>query len=148
MLKRVVVPAVMFAFALGCASATVSSTKPAAAPASQPPTLQDIAGQFALVAIDRHALPYALGSQARAGSTSAWPIVGGSLSLNPNGTFRIQTSYDTTGAVGSFEASGTCYRAESNFKMVWNDGGLTDLILRGDTLLLNKEGSLFAYLRR
>lgn len=148
MLKRAVVPAVMFAFALGCVNATVSSSTPASAPASQPPTIQDIAGKFGLVAIDGHALPFVPGSQGRAGGKSAWPVVAGSLSLTPNGTFHIETSYDTTGAVSSFEYSGTCYRAESNFRMVWSDGSLTDLTLRGDTLLLQKEGSLFSYLRR
>ncbi len=148
MSKKFVVPAVVFAFVLGCASATSSSSALGSAPSSTPATIQAISGQYGLVAVDGHSLPFAPGNQARTGATSAWPVVAGKLSLNSNGTFHIETSYDTTGAVSSFEYSGTCYSAETSFRMVWNGGGVTDLTLRGDTLLLNKEGTLFSYLRR
>jgi hypothetical protein len=144
MVRRIGVAVAMLASLLGCASGRSGpSLTPSPAPSSDPPTIEGIVGQYALVAIDGHSLP-------SAANRSAWPVVAGTLTLQPNGTFRLETNYDakSEGGKSSLQFSGTCYSAGTDVRMVWDGGGLTNLTLRGDTLVLNNEGTLYSYVRR
>ena len=149
MVRRIGVAAAVFASLLGCASGpSGSSPTPNPAPSSAPPTIEGIVGQYNLVAIDGHALPVVPG---RAANKSAWPVVSGTLALQPNGTFRLETVYDrsaTEGGRSALQFSGTCYSTDTEVRMVWDGGGLTNLTQRGDTLVLNNDGTLYSYLRR
>jgi hypothetical protein len=150
MVRKIGVAAAVFASLIGCASGPAGSTPtPNPAPsANAPPTVEAIVGQYTLVAIDGHALPVVPG---RAANKSAWPVVSGTLALQPNGTFRLETVYDRSASEGGRSAlqfSGTCYAAGTEVRMVWDAGGLTNLTQRGDTLVLNNDGTMYSYLRR
>ena len=143
MFLRIGGSALVFAFVLGCAAnKAATSGEVGALPASAPPTIAGVAGQYALVTIDGHALPYA----SRALGPSAVPVVSGSLVVDSRGTFQLQTAYRASDGTSS-PATGTCYPEGNELKMAWDGGGLTDLTLRGDTVLVKREGALYAYLR-
>lgn len=136
---------------VGCSAARpTSEPTPNASAAASPVSLESIAGQYRLVAIDGHALPFAPANKGDAAKTEAWTVVGGALLVRSNGTFQVETNYDTKGADlnnSSYTFSGTCFTAGSVVRMVWDGGGQTDLRLRGDTVVVNNQGTAFAYLR-
>jgi hypothetical protein len=140
----------MLASLLGCATSQSSTVRAGASPASAPPSVEALVGQYALVAVDGHALPYAPRVRGGSAGAPAWPVVSGSLALNLNGTFRLETSYDasTDGGRKSFQFGGTCYTSNDEVRMVWDGGGLTNLKARGDTLLLDNDGTAYSYVRR
>jgi hypothetical protein len=73
------------------------------------------------------------------------------LVVRTNGTFQVETNYDTKGDTrdnSSYKFSGTCFSAGTVVRMVWDGGGQTDLRLRGDTIVVNNQGTAFSYLRR
>jgi hypothetical protein len=136
---------------LGCAS-----TRPASAPApssitsARPASLESISGEYTLVAVDGHALPYAPAARGDA-AQAAWPVVAGALALHPSGTFRVETTYSTNvsgSGKNTYQFSGTCFGADGGFNMVWDGGGQTALTVRGDTVVLKNEGKLYSYVRR
>ena len=107
-------------------------------------------GQYRLVAIDGHALPFAPAKKGDAANTESWTVVGGALVVRPNGTFQVETNYDTKGADlnnSKYTFSGTCFTAGSVVRMVWDGGGQTDLRVRGDTVVVNNQGTAFSYRR-
>jgi hypothetical protein len=111
-------------------------------------TLAALAGDYGLVSVDGQSLPYAPRARGSAGVTLSSPVVSGRFLLNPNGTFRLETIYDQPGATSKAPAfSGTCYTEGDEVKMVWDGGGLTNVSVRGDTVMLKREGALYAYLR-
>jgi hypothetical protein len=128
----------MLAVVLGCASHGKAPGTPVA-PSSAPVTVASLAGEYALVTVDGKPLPYAVNATAR-------PIVSGSLSLKTSGTFQLQTAFEDAGAKSAAAFSGACYTEGNDVKMVW-DGGLANLTFRGDTVLLKRDGALYAYLR-
>lgn len=110
-----------------------------------------IAGEYVLVTIDRHTLPYPPAAGSTAQRSASWPVLSGTLSLRSNGTFHIETTYGTeTSGTGknSYEFTGTCFSSGDEFTMVWDGGGQTGLSTRGDTLVMKNEGRAFSYLRR
>jgi len=137
---------------VGCSPARpTSEPTPSASTAGGTLSLETIAGQYRLVAIDGHALPFAPAKKGDAANTESWTVVGGALLVRPNGTFQVETNYDTKGVDlnnSSYTFSGTCFSAGSVVRMVWDGGGQTDLRLRGDTVVVNNQGTAFSYLRR
>jgi hypothetical protein len=137
---------------LGCATARPAAAPvPAASSAVPALSLESIAGDYTLIAIDGHRLPYALAAHGDAARAEAWPVLAGTLSLRPNGTFRVETTYNSnmTGSDKStYQFSGTCFGSEGEFRMVWDGGGQTAIAVRGDTILVKNEGNAFSYLRR
>ena len=130
------------AVVLGCAGHRAT---PAATSATAPVTVATLAGEYTLVAVDGRPLPYA----PRLSGTAARPIVSGSFSLSASGTFQMLTAFEASdaGAKSAASFSGACYTEGDEVKMVW-DGGLANVTLRGDTVLLKRDGALYAYLRR
>jgi hypothetical protein len=146
MLPRYAIAVPVLALLVGCARGP--SPVASAIPSMSPLTIQSIAGVYHLVGIDGRALPTAPAPRSRE-AESAWPIVGGTFEVRPNGTFLIETSYDTKAqGAQSFESKGSCFPIGGGFRMVWDGGGETPLSARGDTLVVNREGSLYSYLRR
>ena len=143
MFSKVSASALVLATLIGCSRAPTPST--GASPA-QAPTIAAVAGEYALIAIDGNALPYVPGSRGKV-DASARPVTAGSFTLKTNGTFRLETVYDAASASPS-AASGACYTEGDQVKMVWDDGGSANITVRGDTIILKREGSLFSYLRR
>jgi len=128
---------------LGCAaSRAATSSDVSAQPMSAPASIAAVAGKYNLVTVDGHALPFA----SRALGPSAAPVVSGSLVVDTKGSFQLQTAYVASGAASS-PATGTCYPEGNDIKMAWDGGGLTDLTVRGDTVLIKREGAVYGYLR-
>lgn len=131
------------AVVVACAGRNTTSVgKAGVSPSSAPVTVAGVAGDYTLLSVDGHTLPYApTGAAAR-------PILSGNFSLNPNGTFRLMTAYDASdaGAKGAAAFSGACYTEGNEVKMVW-DGGVANVTVRGDTLFFKRDGAMYAYLR-
>jgi hypothetical protein len=149
---RLGIAAPMLLGVLGCATARPAAAPvPAASSAVPALSLESIAGDYTLIAIDGHRLPYALTAHGDAARAEAWPVLAGTLALRPNGTFRVETTYNSnmTGSDKStYQFSGTCFGSEGEFRMVWDGGGQTAIAVRGDTILVKNEGNAFSYLRR
>jgi hypothetical protein len=79
-------------------------------------------------------------------------IVGSTFTVNSDSTFRSTMSYRMTvrdvPQVVEREFSGTYAREGAGYKFTWLNAGQTPVTLQGDTLILNNEGMLFAYVRR
>ena len=151
MSPRSAIAAPMLALLVGCASGpSASSPAQSPVPSSPPSTLASIAGDYALVAIDGHSVPFAPVTRSAEGTTQAWPVVAGVLKMRADGTFLVETSYDpnASGAHSVASFKGSCFSAGNGFSMVWEGGGKTALTVRSDTLVVNKDGALFSYLRR
>ena len=134
--------ALALALVLGCAANTAKTSPDVGAQPASAPTIASVAGKYALVTVDGHALPYA----SKALGPSATPVVSGSLVVDANGTFQLQTAYSASASTGA-PATGTCYPEGNEMKMVWDGGGLTGLTVRGDTVLIKREGAVYGYLR-
>ena len=144
MFARLTVLAPTLALVVGCASNPSSSelSKPSTAS-----TIEAIAGVYGLVTIDGRAIPTA--PLAYGGDNSAWPVVAGTLQVRSNGTFSMETSYETKAETSqTFTFGGSCFSVGNGFRMAWEGGGETPLSARGDTLVVNRGGALYAYLRR
>jgi hypothetical protein len=142
MLLKTAGSALALALVVGCASNKSTSSATLGASPAAALTVATVVGEYTLVTVDGNALPHA--PRAVAG-TMARPVVSGSLLINPNGTFRLETAYGADSGP-SAAATGTCYAEDDAVKMVWDGGGLTNLTLRGDTVLLKREGSEYRYL--
>ena len=151
MIWKIGLAASTLACVVGCSAARPSSEPtPTASAAASPLSLESIAGQYQLVAIDGRALPVAPAKKGDAANTESWTVVGGTLLVRPNGTFQVETNYDTKGDTrdnSSYKFSGTCFTAGTVVRMVWDGGGQTDLRLRGDTVVVNNQGTAFSSLR-
>lgn len=151
MLWRLGIAAPILVGLVGCAPARpVSSPAPAASASTAAVSLESLAGEYSLVAIDGHALPYPQASGDASRSTS-WPVLDGALSLRSNGTFHIETTYNTDASgkeKNSYELTGTCFDGGGSFRMVWDGGGQTQFVMHRDTLVLDNEGRAFSYVRR
>lgn len=127
-----------FAVLAGCTHRQAPGPSASVAP-TPALTIAAVAGDYALVSLDGHALPYA---------ASGRTLTSGSFALNANGTFRLQTVYGPSGGAGTSAAfSGACYPEGDQLKMVWDEGGLANLSFRGDTVFVKRDGALYAYLR-
>ncbi|HSQ30296.1 MAG TPA: hypothetical protein VLN49_10625 [Gemmatimonadaceae bacterium] len=152
MIWKIGLAASTLACMVGCSAARpTSEPTPNASAAATPLSLESIAGQYQLVAIDGQALPVAPAKKGDAATTASWTVVGGTLLVRSNGTFQVETNYDTKGDTrdnSSYKFSGTCFSAGTVVRMVWDGGGQTDLRLRGDTVVVDNQGTAFSYLRR
>ena len=149
------IAAPMIVWVLGCATAQPTPSPTPAASAASAPTatvsLEAIAGEYTLFAIDGHALPYPPATSSDASRSSSWPVLAGTLSLRPNGTFRVETTYNTSPAgteKNAYQFTGTCFGNGAAFSMVWDGGGETALTARSDTIVVKNEGRAFSYVRR
>jgi hypothetical protein len=147
MFLRVSASALLLAGLIGCTTGRTSSAPAGASPAQAPLTIATIAGQYALLSVDGQALPYAPVGRGGKVEPSARPVASGSFALKADGTFRLETIYNPPGQPAS-TGSGACYPEGDQLKMAWDGGGLTNMTVRGDTVLLNREGVLYAYLRK
>ena len=149
MSTRPVIAAAALALLFGCAGGTSQSSRTSGPTLrGSPHTLASIAGDYRLVAVDGRAIPFAQPSRSRDAAEASWPIVAGKLVLRPDGTFLMETTYDTNAdGARSFAFKGSCFGAGDAFSMVWDGGGQTPLTIRGDTVVINKQNTLFSYLR-
>lgn len=151
MSRKLGIAAPMLAGLLGCATARPAPAPvPAGSASSVATSLESIAGQYALVTIDGHALPYP-STAGDATRSATWPVLDGTLSLRANGTFHMETTYNTAAGgteKNSYQFTGTCFNSGREFRMIWDGGGQTAFAVRGDTLVLKNEGRAFSYVRR
>ena len=149
MSTKPVIAAAALALLVGCAGGTSQSSRTYGPALQSPaPTLASIAGDYRLVAVDGRALPFTEPSRTRDAAASPWPVVAGKLVLRPEGIFVMETTYNTNAdGARSFAFTGNCVGDGEMFNMVWEGGGRTPLTVRGDTVVINKQGTLFSYLR-
>jgi hypothetical protein len=145
---RLTVGAIGIASVIGCSAGVATTTT--VAQSGQSNGLQAVAGSYGLLSIDDHSLPYTPPSKdAVIVPTQA---VSGALTLNANGTFAISTTYRTVDDQGErrFDGqfSGACARDGDAYRMFWDGGGETAVQSSGDTLLVNRDGLIFRYLKR
>lgn len=146
MFSRLGGSALALAALVACSSNKVSSGSASVTPAAAPLTLSSVVGEYALVSVDGRALPY---TPRAAAGTTVRPVVSGTFLLNANGTFRLQTVYGPSNGGTSTPAvvSGACYTEGDEVKMMWDEGGSTNMTMKGDTVTLKREGAVYAYLR-
>jgi hypothetical protein len=137
----------LLATLIGCAPGRAPNPSADVSPAQAPLTIAAVAGEYALVRVDGRALPYAPIVGGSKDSATARPVTSGSFTLNANGTFRLQTVYDPAAETPN-SAAGACYTEGDEVKMAWDDGGTTNIIVRGDTVALKREGIMYTYLRK
>ena len=141
----------VLAGALGCATARPETAPEATGAAAIPAaSLATVAGEYTLVNINGHTLPYPSADGSDAARSTSWPVLGGTLSLRANGTFHMATTYNTGASdaeKNSYQFTGTCYSSGPEFTMVWDGGGQTAFAVRGDTVVLKNEGRAFSYVR-
>ena len=111
------------------------------------PRLASAAGIYVLATIDGHALPHA----PTHGGHAAPEVSAATLELAPDGSFRMSMRYRMgSGAkerTGTRDFTGRARVADEAFRLKWDGAGETAARLRGDTLVLDNEGVLFAYRR-
>lgn len=115
-----------------------------------PPALP---GTYSLVSIDGHPLPYAPVHPATPADAPPPPVVVGSIfTISADSTFTLSMSYRITrqGTEQDLDRTfgGTYVREDSGYRFTWVNAGQTPVTWRGDTLILNNEGMLFAYYRQ
>lgn len=160
MRARLALAAAAAATLVGCGGGAVSTAARPVANAPAPTTvaqtgvsngLAAVAGEYMLITIDDHALPYAH-AYSKESSASAAQAVSGTLSLKADGTFAMSTTYRAVDAQGErrFDgrSSGACARDGDAYRLYWDGGGETALTVRGDTLAVTNDGVLFKYLKR
>src|SRR5215831_10394086 len=158
MRARLAIGATVAATVVGCSSGITRSTArniepgPATTTVVQTGTsngLYAIAGTYGLVTIDEHALPYV---PREPGAELAPPqVMSGTLTLNINGTFTVSTSYRALDPQGErrFDGqfNGACARDGDAYRLFWDGGGESALKVAGDTLIIDRDGLLFRYLK-
>jgi hypothetical protein len=143
---------------IGCASGGTNTSQSAQEPAPAVATLTGqsslfgaAASDYALVSVNGHRLPYApeVAGDAALGPTE---VLGGTLTLQPNGVFSMSTTRRDTKPAGqrSFDSksSGACAPDGEAYRMFWDGGGDTQLAISGDTVTVNNGGTIFRYLKR
>lgn len=114
---------------------------------------RELPGTYTLVTVDGHQLPYAPVEPGRPADAPPPPAVTAStFTVLTDSTFRMSMTYrmGAPGAERTMERqfNGT-YKAEgAGYTFTWTNAGRTPVALRGDTLVLNNEGILFAYVRQ
>jgi hypothetical protein len=156
---RLVVGATVAASVVGCSIGMVK--QPPSTIVQGPPTttvvqtgtsngLYAIAGTYGLFAIDDHALPYSLPS--KDAGLMPTQVVSGVLTLNVNGAFALSTTYRTLDEQGErrFDGqfNGACARDGDDYRLFWEGGGETAVKASGDTLIIDRDGVMFRYLKR
>ena len=112
--------------------------------------LYAIAGSYDLMAVDNHALPYSL--PAKDAGLLPTQVVNGTLTLNVAGSFALSTTYRALDDRGErrFDGqfTGACARDGDDYRLFWEGGGETAVKVSGDTLMLDRDGVSFRYLKR
>jgi hypothetical protein len=147
MVLKVSGSALLLASLIGCSSGRTSGPSVSASPVQAPLTIAAVAGEYSLLSVEGQPLPFAPRTRGGTADASARPLVSGSFSLKGDGTFQLQTVYDPPGQSAS-TGSGACYPEGDQLKMAWDGGGMTNITVRGDTVLLKREGLSYAYLRK
>jgi hypothetical protein len=157
---RLLIGAAVAATVVGCSSAGTPTTTaqnvvpgPATTTVVQTGTsngLYAVAGTYALAAIDNHALPYALPSKEP--GLQPTTIMSGTLTINVTGTFGLSTTYraveDRVERSFNDQFTGACARDGDAFRMFWEGGGETAVNVAGDTLVMDRDGVRFRYVKR
>ena len=156
---RLLVAATVAVSVVGCSVGIVK--QPPATVEQGPPTttvvqtgtsngLYAIAGTYALLAIDEHALPYTL--PAKDAGLPPTQVVSGTLALTVNGTFALSTAYRSFDDKGErkFDGqfTGACARDGDAYRLFWEGGGETAVKVSADTLTIDRDGAMFRYLKR
>ncbi len=111
-----------------------------------------IAGMYRLVTVDGHAIPFRpVHPDAPPNAGPGPEVLASTMIVRPDGSFVMAMSYRMTRDgtqtytampfTGAWKAEGDVYAAR------WDGAGMTPLTLSGDTLVMNNEGMMFAYLR-
>lgn len=112
--------------------------------------LYAIAGSYDLLAVDNHGLPYSL--PAKDAGLLPTQVLSGTLTLNVAGSFALSTTYRSLDDRGErrFDGqfTGACARDGDDYRLFWEGGGETAVKVSGDTLMLDRDGVLFRYLKR
>ena len=153
-----------FAFAVAALGLTAAcSRKPAtAAPEPVVPTpithtgnlkaLIEVAGQYTLVTVDGHVLPFAPTNVALTADETMPEIASSSLLLRGDGTFTLVLTYRKVveGVQQMYDRSftGTCTGTGPTYHLALDGAGVTDVTLVGDKLFMDNQGVLFSYERR
>lgn len=156
---RLVVGATVAASVVGCSIGMVK--QPPSTIVQGPPTttvvqtgtsngLYAIAGTYGLLAVGDRALPFSL--PAKDAALVPTQVVSGTLTLNVTGTFVLSTSYRTMDDQGErqFDGqfNGACARDGDAYRLFWEGGGETAFKASGDTLIIDRDGLQFRYLKR
>ncbi len=120
--------------------------------ASAPQAQAGLPGTWQLVSVDGHALPYTLVEPGRPADAPPPVIVGGTFTVGADSTFQHVMRFTVTrnGAERVVEnpGRGTYARDGERWLFTWQGAGQTPVTLRGDTLVMENEGTALAYLRR
>ena len=107
-----------------------------------------LTGQYQLVAIDGHPIPYAARDPHAPPNAPPPPeVIASTFVIRTDGSFIMAMGYRMTGN-GRFRVtpfSGTCTAEGNAFIARWDGAGSTPLTIAGDTLIMNNAGMLFAY---
>ena len=157
MWARPAIAAIVVSTLVGCSAGGAGTAARATTTAPAPVTvtqsgvsngLAAVASVYALVMVDGHSLPYAPTTEAGLAPTQ---VVGGTLNLQPDGTFTLSTKYRAIEAQGERtfdgQASGACARTDEGFRLFWDGGGETALTVSGDTATVNNGGVRFQYVK-
>jgi len=158
MRARLAIGATIVAAVVGCSSGITRSTARTIEPGPTTTTvvqtgtsngLYAVAGTYGLLSIDVYALPY--GPPAKDASFVPTQIVSGTLTLNVNGTFAVATTYRTVDDRGErrFDGqfNGACARDGEGYRLFWDGGGESAVKASGDTLVIDREGLQYRYLK-
>ncbi len=134
---------------LAAGAILLAAPQPSRAQETQP----TIAGMYQLVTVDGHAIPFRPvhpGAPANAGPGPE--VLASTMTVRPDGSFIMAMAYRMAGPdkVELFRAmpfSGSWKAEGSGWTAQWDGAGLTPLTMAGDTLVMNNEGMLFAYLK-
>lgn len=112
-----------------------------------------IPGTYELATVDGHALPYVVNEPGRPADAPPPPtVVGGTFTVNPDSTFqhvmRFRITRNGTERLIENPGHGTYAREGEGYRFTWAGAGQTPLTLRGDTLIMDNEGTLFRYIRQ
>ncbi len=121
--------------------------------ASAPQAQAGIPGTYQLVSVDGHALPYTLVEPGRPADAPPPPtIVGGTFTVGADTTFqhvmRLKLTRNGEDRVIENPGRGTYARDGERWLFTWQGAGQTPVTLRGDTLVMENEGTRLSYVRQ
>jgi hypothetical protein len=152
-----------FAFAFALAASTAACARQVAvqtAPVVPTPithtadlkALVEVAGQYTLVTVDGHVLPFATTNVGLTADQVIPEIASSSLLLRGDGTFALVLTYRKV--VNGVEQltdrsfTGTCTGTGPTYHLALEGAGITDVTLVGDKLYMDNQGVQFSYERR
>jgi len=101
-----------------------------------------IVGEYQLVSIDEHEIPYA----PMHGGQRVPTVTAGTLTLRDNGAFASKMQYaGSDGRTMNRTFTGTYKTDGANYILRWHGAGTTLVTIDDGTLTMNNEGMLFVY---